>query len=127
MAKAGSVRDLVDSFTADIEALIREEIRRGFEAAIGGAPSRAPARTVSRASAAPAAKPAAGGRRKKGEKRSPAELVAVKESLCSYIAKNAGQGIEAIGKALGVPTKDLARPAKQLIEAKAIRTTGAKR
>ena len=36
-------------------------------------------------------------------------------------------GIEAIGRGMGVPTSDLSRPAKQLIEAKTIKTTGEKR
>lgn len=125
MAKHTNIRDLVDSFTADIEALIRDEIRRGFDAALGFAGTPRP--TVREPSATSPAGKAAPARRKKGQKRTPEEILAVKETLRSYIAKNPGQGIEAIGKGLGVPTKELTRPASQLIAAKSIRTTGQKR
>jgi hypothetical protein len=36
MAKHEDVRSLVESFTADLEELIKAEIRRGFETAFGG-------------------------------------------------------------------------------------------
>jgi hypothetical protein len=67
------------------------------------------------------------GRRRKGAKRDPGELAALTEKLGAFIAKTPGQRIEQIGKALGVPTRDLALPVKKLIAAKRVSTKGQKR
>ena len=62
-----------------------------------------------------------------GAKRPPEELAATVAKLGAYIAKNPGQGIEAIGKALATPTKDLALPVKKLLATGKIKVTGEKR
>lgn len=130
MAQNDRIRELVDNFSAELEQLIRAEIRRGFETALG-APSPVQRKGAGRAAAQIAspktAAAFASANRKKGEKRTRAQLEAVKKALADYIAKHAGERIEQIGKGLGIPTKDLSRPARQLIDAKLIKTTGAKR
>jgi hypothetical protein len=63
----------------------------------------------------------------KGQKRAPEDIAALTNDLRLYIAKNPGQRIEQIGKALGVPTKELALPARKLIAAGQVRTKGEKR
>ncbi len=65
--------------------------------------------------------------RRKGEKRTAAELAEIERSLFEHVSGNAGMGIEAIGSALGVATGELSRPMKKLIARGAIRTQGAKR
>lgn len=126
------VRELVDSFVAKLETLIRDEIRRGFEAALGGTapqasrPRPAPrATTTSPRPSAPAKFASAG--RKKGQKRSPEELKALEDALLAHIRENTGKRIEEINRVLKVPTKDLARPISKLLAAKKIKTTGQKR
>lgn len=130
MAQNDRIRELVDNFSAELEQLIRAEIRRGFETALGTPSpvrSNGAARVTAKVAAPKVAPKFASANRKKGEKRTPAQLEAVKKALADYIAKHAGERIEQIGKGLGIPTKDLSRPARQLIDGKVIKTTGAKR
>jgi hypothetical protein len=49
------------------------------------------------------------------------------ESLYKAIKSGPGRRIEQIGETLGVPTKDLALPAKKLISEKRVKTKGVKR
>jgi hypothetical protein len=77
--------------------------------------SRAPARR-----GASAARPA-------GAKRPPAELAKLTDRLGDYIRSNPGQRMEAIGKAMGKPTRELNLPIKKLLAAKKIRSEGHKR
>jgi hypothetical protein len=66
-------------------------------------------------------------RRALGEKRPPAELAKLTEKLGDYIKAHPGERMEAIGKALGVPTRELNLPVKKLLAARRIRTQGHKR
>jgi hypothetical protein len=66
-------------------------------------------------------------RRAAGEKRPPAELAKLTEKLGDYIKAHPGERMETIGKALGVPTRELNLPVKKLLAAKRIRTEGHKR
>jgi hypothetical protein len=78
----------------------------------------------------PAASPAPAlrtGKRKKGQKRSPAELQRIEETLAAFIQKTPGKRIEEINKALGTSTSDLSRPLSKLIAAKKVRRQGQKR
>ena len=87
--------------------------------------SKAPAK------AAPPSKPAtrkvAVPKRATGEKRPPAELAKLTEKLGEYIKGHPGLRMEAIGKALGAPTKELNLPMKKLLAAKKVRSEGQKR
>src|SRR5262245_6145152 len=101
MAAARGVRELVDGFVNDLEQLIREEIRRGFAAAMGegGAPSRGGSGgRRGRPAAAPVAVRGGGkltrASRKKGEKRTPAELKAVENAVLALVSKSPGQRVE---------------------------------
>ena len=66
-------------------------------------------------------------RRGAGQKRPPAELARTVERLLAAIKAKPGQGMEALGAGLGLVTRELALPAKKLLAAKKVRTTGAKR
>jgi hypothetical protein len=76
---------------------------------------------------APISKKAAPPKRASGEKRPPAELAKLTERLGEYIKGHPGLRMEAIGKALGAPTKDLNLPMKKLLAAKKVRSEGQKR
>jgi hypothetical protein len=87
-------------------------------AAKASAPVKAPARQVSRKAAAP---------RSPGEKRPPAELAKLVEKLGEYIKAHPGLRMEAIGKGLGLPTRELNLPVKKLLAGKRVRVEGHKR
>lgn len=72
------------------------------------------------------AKPA-GVSKAKGEKRSPADLAALVDSVYTAIRATPGMGVEQIGKALAKPTKELGLPIKKLIKDRQITTKGQKR
>jgi hypothetical protein len=88
-------------------------------------PAKGAAGKPAKAAAAPKKKAAA--KRAPGEKRPAMELAKLVEKLADYIKANPGQRMEAIGKALGTPTKDLNLPVKKLLAAKKIRVEGQKR
>jgi hypothetical protein len=66
-------------------------------------------------------------KRAAGEKRPPAELAKLTDKLGDYVKAHPGERMEAIGKALGVPTRELNLPVKKLLAARRIRTEGHKR
>ena len=68
-----------------------------------------------------------GGSRRKGAKRSPAELVKLSARLHEYVQKNPGLRIEQINKDLQTTTRDLALPIRKLIAEGAIHAKGEKR
>jgi hypothetical protein len=129
MAKV-DIRARVDAFVNELETLIRDSIREGFAQAMGDAsivkrgPGRPPGPSRAAASPAPALHT---GKRKKGQKRSPAELQRIEETLAAFIQKTPGKRIEEINKALGTSTSDLSRPLSKLIAAKKVRRQGQKR
>lgn len=126
MAKV-DIRARVDAFVNELETLIRDAIRDGFAQAMGdlGTEKRRPGRPPgSGRAAAPAV---SGGKRKKGQKRSPAELKRIQETLFAYVQKTPGKRIEEINKALGTSTSDLSRPLSKLIAGKKVRRQGQKR
>jgi len=122
-------------------AAVAAPAKKAAPAAKKAAPKAAPARKAPAAKAAPApkapakaaaapkapVKKAAAPKRALGAKRPPAELAAVVEKLAAHIKANPGQGAEAIGKALGLPTSELSLPVKKLLAAKRIRSEGQKR
>jgi hypothetical protein len=116
------IRSRITQFARDLDALVRQAAVASISDALAGANERsrpASARSVSGA--------IAGRARRKGQKRSPEQLEQRTHQLLSQIKKHSGQRIEQIGEALGVPTKELALPAKKLLAEKQIRTTGHKR
>ena len=65
--------------------------------------------------------------RGRGAKRTGADLEKLSSTFLSYVAKNPGQRVEQINKALGTNTKDLALPIRKLIAEGALKTKGKKR
>jgi hypothetical protein len=125
------IRARIESFAADLTALVQKAALDAVVNALsasGAAPAAkraaAPAKKAAPAPAKPAAKSAA---RPKGAKRPPGEIAKTTQRLADYIKSNPGQGIEAIGKALATPTKDLTLPIKKLLGDKKIVAKGEKR
>lgn len=65
--------------------------------------------------------------RSPGEKRPPAELAKLVIRLGDYVKGHPGLRMEAIGEALGLPTRELNLPMKKLLAAKKVRSKGQKR
>jgi hypothetical protein len=150
------IRSKTAAFADDIAALVRRAALEAVQTALGttgavapvvtarrGRPSRRAAQAATaaaRKSASARAVPSrgralghVGGRkpaarkRAPGEKRPPAELVKLTDKLGDYIKSHPGHRMEAIGKALGVPTRELNLPVKKLLAGKKIRVQGHKR
>jgi hypothetical protein len=120
-------------------ALVPAPAKRGRpRRAVAAAPVAAPRAKAPRGRSAPRGTRAvpvgrvAGARRSApqrapGEKRPPGELVKLTDKLGDYIKAHPGRRMEAIGAALGVPTRELNLPVKKLLATKRIRTEGHKR
>ena len=142
----------VSSFVSELETLIRAAALEAVQAALGAAqaPKAAAASPKPKASkpaakaseAAPKASEAAAPkasaaetsasaaalpRVKKGARRSAADVAAAARAIKQHLTANPGQGVEAIAKALGAPSKDLALPIANLLGARSIRKEGEKR
>ena len=116
------IRAVVDSFVEQLRTLIRRAALESVQDALGdrGAAPRGP-----KPKNAPSRVVAVG--RGKGQKRSSEELEELVRKLHSHVAKNPGQRIEEIGRALGVATKELMLPVKKLLAEKKFSKKGQKR
>jgi hypothetical protein len=125
------IQSLVTDFVESLTKAIQEEGAAAFAAAIGGGSDAGNAGrkmrggSVSSGRSAARVSPKAG--RRKGEKRAPEEIEALARTLLAAIKKKPGQGIEQLGKDIGVATKELALPVAKLFDAKVIKTTGQRR
>jgi hypothetical protein len=134
-AAKDKIRALVDAFVGDLDRLIREAVWETAQASLGvgakaaprSAPARGRGRPRSTAKAAPAPKAARKGRRRKGEKRNPADITKLTERLLSAISSKPGQRMEHLGKTLGASTAELQIPVARLLAGKKITRKGEKR
>lgn len=133
MSLTQEIESRIQSFVAELNALVRRQALQAVADALGtggGVQRRGPGRPRATNGAALEGAAARGPRaraRRKGEKRTAAELAALERTLFEHVRANPGQGIEAIGKGLALPTSELSRPMKKLVERREIRTQGAKR
>ena len=124
MAKTDiAIRDAIDSFVEQLRTLIQQAALDSVQAALSGRGTSLrgnvrPSRVIERSSSV---------QFEKGAKRTSEELEVLVKKLHSHIAKNPGQRIEQIGKALGVTTKELILPVKKLVEEKRLSKKGQKR
>lgn len=131
----------VRSFTEELQALIGAAVREHIENALGSVrpgsaakAAKAPAAPkVGKAPQAAAPAPAKAdkapkaSRRKKGAKRSAAEIQKTISTLRAYVGSKPGQRMEQIGVALSTPTKDLTGPLQKLLDGGIVRREGVKR
>jgi hypothetical protein len=124
-----ALRARIDTFTTEIASLVRASALEAVYSALGATLATAPAKRgpgrppkSTAQIAAPAPK-----RRGKPAKRTPEDVAKTGDAVVAYVAKNPGESVEQIGKALGAKTKELALPIIRMIEAKKLRTTGERR
>lgn len=126
------IRARIEEFTRELEGLVRAAAIEAVSAALGqrGAGPRPAASTRSARPLAPAA-PAARGKlavaRTKGAKRTPEQLARIDGAIVSFVRASPGEGVERMGKALAVPTRDLKARVLRLLAAGKIKKTGLKR
>ena len=121
------IRSRIDSFLAEMTTLVRQSALEAVREALGN--GAAPARRR------PGRPKGTGNGRKKagrrasggGGKRSADYLDKVGELVLTYVRANPGQGSEAIGRELGLSSKDMALPIRKLIAEKKLRTEGQRR
>ncbi|MBL8800492.1 MAG: hypothetical protein JNN27_00730 [Planctomycetes bacterium] len=122
-----ALRARIESFTADLANLVRAAALEAVTSALGAptAPAkRGPGRPVKSGTPSPIVAPK---RRGKRAKRTPEDVAKMGDAVVAYVAKNPGQSVEQIKKALGVEKKDLQLPIVRMIAAKKLKTTGQKR
>jgi hypothetical protein len=123
------IRAQIDAFVSGISTRVRRAALDAVASALGS-PAPAPAKRgpgrppKAVASDEPAAAPK---RAAKRGKRTPEDVAKMGETVVAYVAKNPGQSVEQIKKALGVEKKDLQLPIIRMIAAKKLKTTGQKR
>jgi hypothetical protein len=119
----------IESFV--LQMLVRTAAIDAVVTALGqNGPTARPPRPARPPAAAPATKATAGNlafKRRKGGKRSPEQLAKIDDAIVSFVKASPGQGVEAMGKALGVPTNDLKLRVLGLVGSKKIKKTGVKR
>jgi hypothetical protein len=111
-------------------AAIYEEAEATLIARVTGKP--APARAAAKRKPGPkpgrkVLKTAPPAKRAKGERRSPREIEKTIANIVTFLKKSPASNAEAIAAGLGVPTKDLVLPLKQMAAGKMLKTTGVKR
>jgi len=128
-----ALRVRIEAFTNDLSTLVRQAAFEAVSQALGGTASIGIApvkrgRGRPRKSGGPSpivsAKPASKGKR---VKRTPEDVAKMGEAVVAYVAKNPGQSVEQIGKALGATTKNLALPIIRMIDEKKLKTKGQRR
>jgi hypothetical protein len=114
------IRKRTDLFVAELTELVKEAALESVGLALGrgGVAPSGGAQRVRRSGASA---------RRKGEKRTPESLEQLTNDLFSQIKSGPGRRIEQIAKQMRTTTKELALPARKLLEAKKIKTTGRKR
>jgi hypothetical protein len=132
-----SMQSEINALTADFSKRLVDIVQKSVLAGVGitsttPAATTTPAKPATKAAkktaakAKPAAKKTA--KRAPGEKRSEAEMSAIKDkALACIVANPDGIGVEGIGRATEVGTKDLSLPLKKLIAEKKVKTKGQKR
>lgn len=137
MSLTQEIESRIQTFVKEVNELVRREALAAVSAALGASvgspavrrpPGRPPKAMPGAVAGSPApAVPSRRRARRKGEKRAPEELLALERALFDHVKGNPGQGIEMIGRALGLTTSELARPMKKMVSRGDMRTVGVKR
>ncbi len=110
---------VVADFVAQVTELAKRVAIETLEGALGGG---RPASRRATAFSSPV-----GGSRRRGAKRTSADLDKLGEDFYSFVSKHPGMRIEQINKQLDTTTKDLALPIRKMIAEGSLKTKGEKR
>jgi hypothetical protein len=131
-----AIRDRIEQFTSELEALVRQAAIESVTNALGGGAAvrtqvasafkATPKAAVTSTSAGTMA-PKLAFKRGKGGKRTPEQLAQIDASVLGFVKANPGNGVEHMAKTMGVASKDVASRVLLLIHGKKIRKTGQKR
>lgn len=120
------IRSRIEAFLGEVSTMFKQAALESVRAALGD--SAAPARR------GPGRRPAQAktGRRvgrpkSRGGKRSSEQVDQMATRVLAYVKSNPGQGLEAIGKHLGIATKELKLPVIKLLSARQLKKSGQKR
>jgi len=131
-----AIRSRIDSFLTELSGLVRRSALEAVKEVLGeGAPRRrGPGRPKGSGRRGPGRPPKAGRRRAgrparggKRIRRSTEDLAAIAARVMAQVRSKQGQRLEEIGRALKTDTAVLKKPVADLLKAKKLRTTGAKR
>jgi hypothetical protein len=131
-----AIRSRIDSFLSELAGLVRQSALEAVQEALGGgAPRRrGPGRPKGSGRRGPGRPPKAGRRRAgrparggKRVRRSSEDLAAIGARVMAQVRSKQGQRLEEIGRALRTDTAILKKPVADLLKAKKLKTTGAKR
>jgi hypothetical protein len=119
------IRSRIDSFLGELSLLVKRQALEAVHEALGEATSvrRGPGRRRGSGRRGPG-RPRRAGRR---IRRSSEELAKIGARVLAQVRSKAGQRLEEIGRALKTDTAILKKPIADLLKAKKLRTTGAKR
>jgi len=123
---SSKVESLVQEFVSNLRQAIAQDAAEMFRLAAGGATRGKPG-PKPKAAGALARKAKTGTLKRKGGKRTSAEIEAQAATILGYLKKNPQHGAEQIGAALGLTTSELALPIKSLLAKKSLKTVGQKR
>jgi hypothetical protein len=124
------IQSRISSFLDELSLLVKRQALEAVHGALGEAtsPRRGPGRP--RMVAKPGRKPrriATRFARGKRVRRSSEQLAQIGARVLAQVRSNAGQRLEEIGRALKTDTAILKKPVADLLKAKKLKTTGAKR
>lgn len=118
------LQEKTETFVMEVAELVKLAALESVGEALGVNGSVSPGHRSERLVSRTARQPE---RRKKGKKRSPESLERLTETLLESIRSGPGRRIEEIARELETGTKELALPARKLLDAGRIKTTGQKR
>lgn len=125
MTVVARVEQLVTEFVDKVAALARREaalvLSQTLVETVHARPRRQPGPPPSQPTQARVKS------RPKGAKRSADELQALRDLLIRYVKHHPGERIEQIARGLGMPTHDLKRPVRLLVDAGHFTTEGVRR
>jgi hypothetical protein len=113
------IRSRIETFLEEISTLLKKAALESVRAALGDG-----ATPVRRGPGRP---PKSAATRGGGGKRSSEQVDEMAGRILAYVKSNAGESLEAISRAIGVPTKELKLPVIKLLGSRQLKKTGQKR